>query len=94
LARFAVVRLFCHATKEKHLLGWKVVMIVFGGDFSWMKQPGMVITCCADPMRPVVFKIERIDWGGSQSSALALRLSRMRFRYASNASISLAENPA
>ena len=37
-----------------------VVTIMFGGDFPWMKQPGTVITCCTDPMRPVIFKIERI----------------------------------
>ena len=38
-----------------------VMHLVFGGDFPWMKQKGTVITCCTDGLKPVIFKIERID---------------------------------
>jgi uncharacterized repeat protein (TIGR04076 family) len=32
-----------------------------GGDFHWMKEPGTLIACCNDGVRPVVFRLERID---------------------------------
>jgi uncharacterized repeat protein (TIGR04076 family) len=38
-----------------------VVTVMFGGDFPWMTRPGTSINCCTDGLRPVVFKIERID---------------------------------
>ena len=38
-----------------------VVTTIFGGDFPWMKHPGTAITCCTDGLRPVVFKVERIE---------------------------------
>lgn len=28
---------------------------------GWMKEDNMMITCCSDGTRPVIFKIERID---------------------------------
>ena len=28
---------------------------------GWMNQENMMITCCSDGTRPVIFKIERID---------------------------------
>ncbi|MBE2190315.1 MAG: TIGR04076 family protein [Candidatus Kapabacteria bacterium] len=35
-----------------------------GGNFSdtgWMKKDNVLIACCSDGIRPVVFKIERMD---------------------------------
>ena len=32
-----------------------------GADYSWMKEPGTMITCCTDGFRPVVFKLERMN---------------------------------
>ena len=32
-----------------------------GGNLSWVRQPGVAITCCTDGFRPVVFKVERIE---------------------------------
>ena len=33
----------------------------FGGGFPWVNTPNSAITCCTDGMKPVVFKIERVD---------------------------------
>lgn len=30
---------------------------------GWMKEENTMITCCSDGTRPVMFKIERIDYG-------------------------------
>ena len=38
-----------------------VTVIAFGGDFPWMRQRGVMITACTDGLRPVIFKLERID---------------------------------
>jgi uncharacterized repeat protein (TIGR04076 family) len=38
-----------------------VVLVMFGGDYPWVQQPGSAITCCTDGFRPVVFKVERLD---------------------------------
>jgi uncharacterized repeat protein (TIGR04076 family) len=38
-----------------------VVAIMFGGSFPWIKQPGTTIPCCTDGLRPVIFKVERIE---------------------------------
>jgi len=32
----------------------------FGGNYPWMKQDGMIYSCCSDGARPVFFKIERL----------------------------------
>jgi len=37
-----------------------VIHMGLGGDFPWMKKPGVMISCCTDGLRPVVFKLERI----------------------------------
>lgn len=34
--------------------------LFYGGDLPFFKEKGTAITCCADGMRPVIFKIERI----------------------------------
>jgi uncharacterized repeat protein (TIGR04076 family) len=33
----------------------------FHGNFSWFGEPGVSVNCCTDGLRPVVFKIERVD---------------------------------
>jgi len=44
-----------------------VEVMVAGGNFSkgvfkdWMKDDRTIIACCTDGIRPVIFKIERID---------------------------------
>ena len=32
----------------------------FGGNLPYFDEKGVSVTCCADGMRPVIFKIERI----------------------------------
>ena len=32
-----------------------------GANYSWMRTPGTMVACCADGLRPVVFKLERMD---------------------------------
>ena len=38
-----------------------IVHILLGGDCHWIKEKGVAITCCTDGLRPVIFKIERIE---------------------------------
>ena len=38
-----------------------VMHLAFNGDFFHMKEKGTVIACCTDGLRPVVFKLERIE---------------------------------
>lgn len=44
-----------------------VMTLISGGNFSkdffdgWMKDDNQMIACCSDGIRPVVFKIERIE---------------------------------
>jgi uncharacterized repeat protein (TIGR04076 family) len=41
----------------------KVLMVLMlKGDYgTWMKNPNNFITCCTDGVKPVVFKIERLE---------------------------------
>ena len=32
-----------------------------GGNYSYFDERGTAITCCADGLRPVIFKVERIE---------------------------------
>jgi len=32
-----------------------------GGNFRWINQPGKMVSSCTDGLRPVVFKLERIE---------------------------------
>ena len=47
-----------------------VLTLLAGGNFSeaifdgWMKDDNTMITCCSDGVRPVIFKLERIDENG------------------------------
>ena len=38
-----------------------LVHVLYGGYYPWMKEKGVAITCCTDGLRPVIFKIERIE---------------------------------
>jgi uncharacterized repeat protein (TIGR04076 family) len=38
-----------------------VVHLAMGGDFPWIKEKGVMISCCTDGLRPVVFKLERLS---------------------------------
>ncbi|RLB26553.1 MAG: TIGR04076 family protein, partial [Deltaproteobacteria bacterium] len=29
--------------------------------YPWLKQKGVAIACCTDGLRPVIFKLERIE---------------------------------
>ena len=33
----------------------------FGGDYPWMKDKGTLLCSCTDGVRPVIFKLERIE---------------------------------
>ena len=37
-----------------------VVLLALGGDFPWIKEPGKMVSCCTDGLRPVIFKLERV----------------------------------
>lgn len=32
-----------------------------GGNYPWVKQKGTKVSCCTDGLRPVIFKLERIE---------------------------------
>jgi uncharacterized repeat protein (TIGR04076 family) len=34
---------------------------MFGGNYPWQEEPGISVTCCTDGLRPVIFKVERIE---------------------------------
>ncbi len=38
-----------------------IVHLFFGGDYSEFKNKRVVISCCTDGLRPVIFKLERIE---------------------------------
>ena len=38
-----------------------IMTVRFGGDFPWIKQKGTSICSCSDGLRPVIFKVERIE---------------------------------
>ena len=38
-----------------------VAHLALGGDFRWINQPGSMVSCCTDGLRPVVFKLERVE---------------------------------
>ena len=35
--------------------------IMFGGNMPWLKEKGTTVTCCTDGLRPVIFKLERME---------------------------------
>jgi len=38
-----------------------VAMIAFGAGAPWIEQPGAMVTCCTDGLRPVSFLVERVE---------------------------------
>ncbi len=38
-----------------------VAHLALGGDFPWIKKAGSMVSCCTDGLRPVVFKLERVE---------------------------------
>jgi uncharacterized repeat protein (TIGR04076 family) len=40
----------------------EVVAIMFTANYPWIAQPGTAITCCTDGLRPVIFKVELIEY--------------------------------
>ncbi len=45
-------------------IAWYIYTGLQGGSImkDWMKDENTMITCCSDGTRPVIFKIERIDY--------------------------------
>ncbi len=37
-----------------------VAALALGGNAPWIKDEGVMISCCTDGLRPVVFKLERV----------------------------------
>jgi len=37
-----------------------VTVLALGGNFDWVKEKGVGISCCTDGFSPVVFKLERV----------------------------------
>lgn len=38
-----------------------VIAMMTGSEFRWHDPKSVALTCCTDAVRPVVFKIERVD---------------------------------
>ncbi|MFP3952149.1 MAG: TIGR04076 family protein [Candidatus Bathyarchaeia archaeon] len=38
-----------------------VAHLALGGNFPWIKKEGSMVSCCTDGLRPVVFKLERVE---------------------------------
>ncbi len=38
-----------------------VIGVAMGAEYPWIKDPGLLISCCTDGLRPVIFKIERVE---------------------------------
>jgi uncharacterized repeat protein (TIGR04076 family) len=38
-----------------------VVHLALNGSYPWMKTKGTAVACCTDGLRPVVFKLERVE---------------------------------
>jgi len=43
---------------QEYLLNARTIL--YGGDLPFFDEKGTAITCCADGMRPVIFKLERV----------------------------------
>ena len=39
----------------------ELMVVLNGGNRHYVKSPGTAIVCCTDAMKPVLFKIERLD---------------------------------
>ena len=49
---------FC--TSAWNTIFGNVRTLAFGGNFPWYTEKGAGVSCCADGLRPVVFKLERV----------------------------------
>ena len=38
-----------------------IIHLRLGGDFPWIKEKGATLSSCTDGVRPVIFKLERIE---------------------------------
>ena len=38
-----------------------VAVLALNGNFDWVKDEGIGISCCTDGFRPVIFKLERME---------------------------------
>jgi len=38
-----------------------LVHILYGGYYPWMKDKRVAVSCCTDGLRPVIFKLERVE---------------------------------
>ncbi len=50
---------FCHWAWSTVKNSAKILM--FGGNYPWQEEPGVTVTCCTDGLRPVIYKVERIE---------------------------------
>jgi len=39
----------------------EIMAIHFGASYPWIKEKNVAITCCTDGLRPVIFRVERIE---------------------------------
>ncbi len=44
-----------------HDISREVLFLLYGGNFPWIKEDGVLYSCCTDGLRPVIFKLERIE---------------------------------
>jgi uncharacterized repeat protein (TIGR04076 family) len=56
---FFIPKGFCHYAWAD--IRVNILAVATGGSFPWMKQKGVMIACCTDGLRPVVFKVERMS---------------------------------
>ena len=52
----------CNAESELHIQILFDEPKCFSGMQGWMKDDRVMICCCSDGTRPVIFKVERIDY--------------------------------
>jgi uncharacterized repeat protein (TIGR04076 family) len=38
-----------------------VTLLSYGGSYPWNEEPNVSVECCTDGLRPVVYKMERIE---------------------------------
>jgi len=39
----------------------EITHLQMNGDFPWYEETGVAISCCTDGIRPVIFKLQRLD---------------------------------
>jgi len=39
----------------------EIAHLFLGINYPWMKEKGVILSCCTDGCRPVIFKLERIE---------------------------------